>query len=169
MFRTGALVFDENINEEIFTALNIPDWKETIWRESDIEDMLIHPTVEQLNRVIAVRDITTIERIRGKMTHFINTGKYGISNRVIALINERYSEIQRGILRSKYSVTQEDAGVSVETVENQRLKEQNDELAKKLEEMQKMMSKLMEEKTTEDEDVIPTEKPKRATRAKKIE
>ena len=65
VFKFGILEFAEEDREEIYAELNMPNWKETTLFEKDIDEMLLHPTKESLQRIINVPNVQMIERIRG--------------------------------------------------------------------------------------------------------
>jgi hypothetical protein len=133
MFATGTLVFDANEREEIFTALGRTDWRDTYWSEEDVDNLLLHPTVSELNRMLKIRDYPTIERIRGRMTYLKNTALQRPSERVIELVNHRSEEVQKGIIKSSKVVTAADAGITKEMEDNSALKSQNAQLKEELE------------------------------------
>ena len=62
-FKTGLLFFDKTKEEDVYETLNIVDWK-NILKNSDIRDIILHPTYEGLDRIISVKDSSTFERIR---------------------------------------------------------------------------------------------------------
>lgn len=139
VFRTGLLVFDQEQQNEIYTALNIPNWEEIVLFEEIIEDMILSPTEDNLKKIVAIKDIAVFERIRGKLVFFINQGTHDISNKVTDVINQRFKEINSGVSKSKIIFKKEVKQVPIENEEVKQLKEQ-------LAQMQEMMSKMMETK-----------------------
>ena len=135
VFTTGTLTFNENERNEIFKALGNPEWEDAYWSESDIDDLLTRPTVKKLNRMLLIRDMLTIERIRGRMIYFRNTSLTPPGEKVVELVNARYDENQRGALKSFKVATVADTGVSKDSVEAERLQTENAALKKMLEEM----------------------------------
>ena len=93
VFKFGILEFAEEDREEIYAELNMPNWKETTLFEKDIDEMLLHPTKESLQRIINVPNVQMIERIRGHMVGLVNAGE-DVSSRVIKLVNERTDEMR---------------------------------------------------------------------------
>lgn len=139
LFANGVLTFREDERDEIYNALNIPNWKETLWTEESIENALLYPTKAKMQRICAVKDILTIERIRGKLTHLLNTGIRRPIENVINVVNGRWKEIQRGERVSAMNILLPEENDE----EKNALKAQNDHLAKELEEMKKMMASLL--------------------------
>jgi len=140
--KTGALVFAPEDRSEAYKALKKFDWETTIIFEETIDDIIVNPTIENLEKVLAIRDIHTIERFRGKMLSYINNGK-GIDSRFIDIVNERFKEINSGVFNSKLLLKPEidysgSAGIDVS-----ELKEKNRAMEQKLAEMESMMAKII--------------------------
>lgn len=135
VFLTGTLVFNESERNEMFKALGNLEWQDAYWSELDIDDLLTRPTVDALNRMLRIRDMLTIERIRGRMIFLRNTSMTPPGEKVAAAINARFDEIQRGVLKSTKTATVIDTGMSGEAVEAERLQSENSVLKKMLEEM----------------------------------
>lgn len=140
LFPTGMLVFEESERDEILNLLGHGDWKDRFWTEESIENALLFPTKAKMERILAVRDILTIERIRGKMTYLINVGARRPIEDVINLVNERWSELLRGIKRSRKQVV---LPAEVEDTEKKKLKNENKELQDQLKVMQEQIAALM--------------------------
>ena len=164
VFATGTLTFNENERNEMFKALGNPEWQDAYWSESDIDDLLTRPTVEKLNRMLRIRDMLTIERIRGRMIYLRNTSMTPPGEKVAELVNARFDEIQRGALKSLKTVTISDTGASREAIEAERLQSENTALKKMLEEMNAKIEALASAKI----EPTPAEK-KPAGRPKKTE
>lgn len=96
LFVTGILTFNENERDEVYTALGHPNWRDKFWSEEDIENALLYPTIAKMNRILAVQDILTIERIRGVLTSLNNSGIRKPIESVTTLVNLRFREILSG-------------------------------------------------------------------------
>jgi hypothetical protein len=140
LFVSGILTFEESERDEIYVALGFPNWKERFWDEEIIEDALMYPTVAKMNRILAVRDVLTIERIRGKMLYLINTSIRKPIDNVIVLVNGRWQELLRGRKISGISVMLPEER---EDKEKQRLKTQNETLENELKAMKEQIAMLM--------------------------
>lgn len=101
VFRTGLLRFPKEDEDEIFNELGYPNWKDMIITEEDIDTFIFHPTAETQKRIISIKDMHTIERIRGKVMMYSSMGKNGISARTMQLVNDRYTELCNNIWASK--------------------------------------------------------------------
>ena len=149
LFSIGLLIFADDDQEGMYDALGIKDWKNRVWRNSDIEDIIVNPTVDKMQRVIDIKDIITLERVRGMMVRFVNE-KRDVSQNVINLINARFRELNAGNTNTKIVVRPAD-------VEGSKASAEVEALNKKIAEMQKMIDKMMSmngvtENTVEKED-----------------
>ena len=134
VFSVGLLIFAEEDREGMYDALGIKDWKNKIWFNSDIEDIIMNPTVEKMQRVIDIKDVITFERVRGMMVRFVNE-KRDVSQNVINVINSRYRELNAGNITSKIVVRSSDVAANVSA-------DEVDALKKQIAEMQRMMEKM---------------------------
>jgi len=135
-FRTGLLFFKEDQQEEIYKELKIFDWKDILTNQQ-IEDILLNPTIEGLQKIINITDDTTFERVRGILVKIKNSNSYDLSNRVINVIEARHKEIQRRIMKTQIVLQARD-------VKNNNIgSEEVDSLKTQLAEMQAMMAQMM--------------------------
>ena len=104
IFREGFLKFEPEVEEEVYKALQVHNWKD-IMSEKDIIDMILTPTQEKLERIIKITSISMFERIRNILTKMKNVGMYDISNRVVEIIEYRYQELYRNRMKSELVVT----------------------------------------------------------------
>lgn len=105
VFRTGRLEFEEDVRDKVYERLAIPDWRTRCIFERDIQGMIMHPTPEIMRRIVDVADILTIERFRGHMKVLIDHG-CDVSVKVQNVIEERYKEINMGIMKSRMAITE---------------------------------------------------------------
>lgn len=168
VFNIGLLTFAEEDREGMYEALGVKNWKDKVWFNADIEDIIMHPTLEKMQRVIDIKDLITFERVRGMMVRFSNE-KRDVSQNVINLINARYRELNAGNVTSKIVIKPADVEEKVSVDEVADLKRQ-------LAEMQDLVKKLAMEKLSidvpkksksddkSDEDTEKAVAPKRSTR-----
>ena len=135
VFKIGLLTFSEEDRDGMYDALGMKNWKDTVWYNTDIEDIIMHPTLEKMQMVINIKDLITFERVRGMMVKFINE-KRDVSQNVISIVNSRYREINAGSLTSKIVIQPSDIKTSVSADEVEDLKRQ-------LSEMKEMMAKMV--------------------------
>lgn len=164
---TGWLTFDDDVKEDIFKELRIPNWKDILTNE-DIEDILTHPTIDGLQKIIDIENLTYFDRVRMIMFKLINNG-IDITTKVNRIVNQRYNELQNRQRKSRIILTKKDTSLPDDKV--RELSEQNASLQSQLDEMKKMMEKMMEmQKTTQSTEVVKeatTTVPKKAGRPPK--
>jgi len=102
VFRTGALRFEEQEQEEIFKALKHLDWKETLLSEENITDLVLVSSLENVEKIKAIKDSGTIERVRGRLIYLINE-QNDVSTKMEKVIKSRFTEIRNGKLKSEIS------------------------------------------------------------------
>lgn len=136
---TGWLTFDNDVKEEIFKELRVPDW-ENILTNEDIEEILVHPTLEGLQKIIDIQNQTYFDRVRIIMFKLIRKG-IDISTKVNRIITQRYDELRKRQRISSIALTKKDTQVSRDEVK--ALSEQNALLQTQLDEMKKMMKQMM--------------------------
>ena len=117
---------------------------------------------DNLNRIISLNDLDTIERLRACYTQLSNEENPKATIVVGKMINGRYSEIVNGKRTSQLSVsTMKTVNSSEET---KILKEENELLKKKLEDFTVMMEQFKSQMGTNDNKEVVDDKPKKATR-----
>lgn len=173
IFRTGGLRFDPAKEEEIFEALAYYNWRDTVLSEADIEDIIFNPTEENQMKVINLKDISTMERIRGKLVYHLNQDSDSISTKNANLIKARWKELRNNKLNSALIVR---PVAPAATVELESVKAQNASLQSELDELKQMMAAMMSQMAAnsaaveESKDEAPAEKqskPAPKTRAPK--
>ena len=170
---TGWLTFDDDVKEEVFKELRIPNWKD-ILTNKDIENILTHPTLEGLQRIIDIENQTYFDRVRIIMFKLIKNG-IDVTTKVSRIVEQRYDELRKRQRVSSITLTKKDTHVSSDEVK--ALSEQNASLQSQLDEMKKMMEQMMamqsvntqtpnEEKNVAETEVTPvfkkTGRPKKA-------
>ena len=145
--KNGLLSFAPEDRAEAYTALKYLDWEASIIFDETIEDIISNPTIPNLERILCVKDTHTIERFRGKVLSYINTGR-GIDSRFIDVVNGRYREICNGITQSKIFLRPVDSDTTESVVAE--LKEKNDGMEKELAEMRAQMAELLKAQKTSD-------------------
>ena len=118
---TGWLTFDDDVKEEIFKELRIPNWKD-ILTNKDIENQ------------------TYFDRVRIIMFKLIKNG-IDVTTKVSRIVEQRYDELRKRQRVSSITLTKKDTQVSSDEVK--ALSEQNASLQSQLDEMKKMMEQMM--------------------------
>lgn len=155
---TGWLTFDEDEKDEIYTALRLPNWREILTNE-DISNILTNPTMEGLQRIIDISNLTYFDRVRIAMFRLLNDG-IDISSKVKNVVDRRYEELQKRQRVSSIILNPRIGEKKVSNEQVQELSEQNAKLQEQLDEMKKMMAQFMSAQnvsTTEKESEKATE------------
>ena len=155
---TGWLTFDEDEKDEIYTALRLPNWREILTNE-DISNILTNPTMEGLQRIIDITNLTYFDRVRIVMFRLLNDG-VDISSKVKNVVDRRYGELQKRQRVSSIILNPRIGEKKVSNEQVQELSEQNAKLQEQLDEMKKMMAQFMSAQnisTTEKESEKVTE------------
>ena len=155
---TGWLTFDDDEKDEIYTALRLPNWREILTNE-DISNILTNPTMEGLQRVIDITNLTYFDRVRIVMFRLLNDG-VDISSKVKNVVDRRYEELQKRQRVSSIILNPRIGEKKASNEQVQELSEQNAKLQEQLDEMKKMMAQFMSAQnisTTEKESEKVTE------------
>lgn len=163
---TGWLTFDDEVKEEVFKELRISNWKDILTNE-DIENILTHPTLEGLQKIIDIENQTYFDRVRITMFKLINRG-VDVTTKVSRIVEQRYDELRRRQRVSSITLTKKDTQINGDQVKE--LAEQNASLQNQLDEMKKMMEQMMAmQNATHSTEVVKeaTTTPKKAGRPPK--
>lgn len=147
--RNGLVRFDENEEDDIYAELGVD--KSRIIKNEEIEDIILHPTQEKLQKLLEIIDSSVFDRVVTIHQGLISSGAYDISNRVTMAIEEREKEFRRNILTTNIKLTSkvEQKNSNDEEVEN--IKKQNADLQNQLNQMQEMMKQLLATQNKVDE------------------
>lgn len=139
---TGWLTFDDDVKEEIFKELRIPNWKD-ILTNSDIENILTNPTMEGLQKIINIENQTYFDRVRIIMFKLMKQGT-DITTKVSQIVEQRYDELRKRQRVSSIILTKKDTNKAYVTPDEvKELSAQNAALQNQLDEMKKMMEQMM--------------------------
>ncbi len=105
VFRNGRVQFAENERDDIYHALYLDNWKETVLFDEEIDRIIRDNDMDAAERFIKITDVAEIHRVRSHMVALQNDDNAEISNRMIDIINQRYDEINRGVRNSAISIT----------------------------------------------------------------
>ena len=178
VFKMGLLWFEEEVQEELYKECRIRNW-ENILRDKEIEDIILHPTLEKLERLLSIENEQYFERCYGIYIGLKNSNhsiKQNVENVMLARRKElRNRKYKTGILLTK----KETNVVSEEALKETQ--EQNVKLTKEVDELKAMVAQLLaaqqnsasataETKPAEDSDKTETtdivQEPKKATRGR---
>lgn len=158
VFRRGELRFEEDKQDEIFNQLHYPDWKKVLLSEDDVKNLVVNPNKENAERIVAIKDSNTIERVRGIMNSLINQ-QFDVSTKIKSIINKRFEELQNGKITSEIVVGK----ISSPAASEESLTAMQEELSQ----MRELLAQMRAEKETaasvdKDTEVktLPKNKPK---------
>lgn len=138
----GTLTFEDEFKAEIYRELRIPEW-EDILTNKQIRDIIAKPTMEGLERIIAIDNSAYFERVRAAKLKLINEG-VDVSTNVRNIIDRRFRELQNRQRKTSIQLNNSDvAQPGVASEEVKALSEQNASLQAQLDEMKKMMQAMM--------------------------
>lgn len=163
-FRNGTLFFDKNREEDVYEALNIVNWKD-ILKNSDIKEIILHPTYEGLTKLISIKDSALFERVRTIYQKLVIEGSHDISVRVEQIIKTRYKELLNRQINTSIVLTKKDIPETVNSAEVDELKAQNVAMQEQMAQMQKMIEQMMASRNTSKEtdiDNTSKEEPKKS-------
>lgn len=163
--RGGLIRFDKEQEKDIYEALQIRDY-ENILSNSGIEDIILNPNKEKLQKLVDIMDSSIFDRVLAVYQGLINSGEYDVSNRVTNIIDIRKSEFRKGITSSQIQLKAKDDNIQSTNEDLESVKAQNDALQAQLNQMQEMMTKLLASQNKADESKT-TEPVKKAGRPKK--
>lgn len=130
IIRFGLVRFETEHEQDLYEELRISDWQNILTNEQ-IEDIILHPTIEGLERFIAISDQFYFNRVRGIFMGLRNAG-YEISNKIDNIVNARYTELMSGKRNSNIVMTPKAPPAQVgEDIE--KLKAQSEDTQKALE------------------------------------
>ena len=152
-FRTGLLMFREDVQEEVYKEIQFADWKSIITNK-EIRDILTKPTKEGLEKLIQITNESVFSRVKSVLVELKNSNADDISNRVIKVIDSRWTELKRGIFKSKIQISFKDVPVnnSIDSSELESVKAQNNALQEQILAMQKMIEQLQNKNSSADTD-----------------
>ena len=153
-FKIGTLRFPTEIEASVYEALRITNWEE-ILTNKDIEDIILHPSLSGLKRLIEINNVQLFERVRGVFFSLKNTNHYDISTRVEKIIIARHKELCNKKIKTDIILSAKDTTASVPLEDVNALKEQNLAMQTQMENMQKMMEQMiaMQNNTSVKDDV----------------
>lgn len=91
--KNGLLIVDEPDAEDIYEVLGMSNWQETIVTEADIDKMATDSSIENQKKIIAIKDISVMERLRTRYIYLVNQKDEKVSYVIGSLINGRYKEL----------------------------------------------------------------------------
>ena len=171
-FELGMLTFEDEYKEELYRELHIHNWEDIITNEQ-IYDIIKNPTIEGLEKLLAIDNSTNFERVRATKLRLLDEG-FDISTNVRTIIDRRFKELQDRQRVTTISLGEKDVAPTASSKEVQELSEQNAALQAQLDEMRKMLelitknqAPVMTETVNEEVEAKPSTTAKRGRPPKK--
>lgn len=134
-FKIGLLGFEKSVEEEMYDALCIPQWKDILTADR-IEHILLNPTMDDLAKILAIENVAYFERVRGVLMGLKNAG-YDVSSKVDRMIEQRRRELANHQRKTSIKL------IPAEKPEQMPSKEEFDAMKEQLAAMQAMMAQMM--------------------------
>ena len=101
LIREGVLTFSEDVEAEVYKALNLyPEKDVNYFKKKDILKIILNATDENIQKVIKITSISTMGRFKGLLTKIINDNQYDVVNIIVDYINARDWELKQGTRNS---------------------------------------------------------------------
>ena len=154
VFKMGLLWFEDEFQDDLYKECRIRNWKD-ILTDSNIEDIILHPTLEKLEKLLAIENEQYFERCYGIYIGLKNSNhsiKQNVENVMLARRKElRNRKYKTGILLTK----KESSTVSEEALKE--TKEQNVKLTKEVDELKAMVAQLLAAQQNSAPAIVETE------------
>lgn len=157
-FKTGQLWFEPEFENEMYKELRILN-SDDIMTNQEIEDIIINPTVEKLERLLAIDDANYFNRCYGVYIGLRNEG-VSMSGKIQDIMASRREEFRRNRRKTGIKIRH------VDDASDAGKNEVND-LKRQLAEMQKQMEKLMAANLVENTSAQEKPAPKKPQTKKK--
>lgn len=139
VFKIGKLFFEPEFESEIYEELRIRDWRD-ILRNQDIYDIILNPTMEKLERILAIDDQMYFDRIYGAYIGLKNDG-VNVSTNVENIIKARYAELMKHKRKTEIKIRPKEDTESVDPKVT--------ELENQVAELRQLLSKLTQAQPVE--------------------
>ena len=133
-FKDGLLRFPENLEKEIYEELRVVDW-ENILSVKEMRKIILEPSIDGLQKIIAIKKSSAFEMVRGVFLQLKNAGN-DVSTRVENVITARYKELLNGVIKSGIQIRPKDVA-SPDSEEVKGLKEEMAKMQTTIDEMKK--------------------------------
>lgn len=156
VFRNGRVQFAENERDDIYHALYLDNWKDTVLFDEEIERIIRDGDMDAAQKFIDITDVAEIHRVRSHMVALSNDPNVDVSNRMIDVIDKRYDEINHGIRRS---------GINLGKAKQRAQQDEDPRISVMMEQMAALQAQLAAMQTASQTATAPA--PKKQTTRKK--
>lgn len=161
VFKIGILRFEPAVEAELYEALAIPHWQD-ILKQSQIEDILLHPNMEDMQRLLDIDNEAYFERVRGAMVSLKNRGA-DVANNTVRLIEARRTEFAQRKRKTALRLTP----TAEKQTQAQHTQEEFDSMKNELAELKAMMAQMMKASEVKESKSAAKEETKTAPKQEK--
>lgn len=154
LFRNGHLFFEPEYADAMYEELRIPS-PENILHNADIEDILLHPSIEGLQRILDIRSATYFDRVRGVYVGLKNSNA-DLGQNVIKLMEARTQEVANGIMTTKISVAPKRSQSEINAEQMDAMRKELEALKAKIDEPKE--KDVVEKAPVQEEVTVPVKK-----------
>lgn len=104
VFRNGTVQFSEAEREDVYRALYLDNWRDTVLFDEEIDRIIRENDMDAAEKFLKLTTVAEIHRVRGHMVALANDDNLDISKRMIDLIDQRYDEINHGVRNTKINL-----------------------------------------------------------------
>lgn len=105
IFKVGLLRFEKEYEEELYRELRIRNWQD-ILTDKEIENIILHPTVDSLQKIIDIQLDMYFERIYGIYIGLVNAN-YPVRENVKTVMSARRKEFRNNQKTSRIILSKE--------------------------------------------------------------
>ena len=139
-FKCGLLFFEPEFQEDLYEECRIKNWR-AILTDEQIEDIILHPTIEGLQKILSIETEIYFERCYGVYIGLMNAN-FPIPNNVSKIMKIRRTEFRHRKTKTEIELTPKDVATPVAAEEFEKTKAQVDKLLNLVAEMKKQNEEL---------------------------
>lgn len=106
VFKTGILRFEKEYEKDIYEEIRIKNWQ-NIMTDEEIENIILHPTIKSLQKIIDVQSDMYFERIYGIYIGLVNSD-FPIRENVKTVMSARRKEFKNNQRISRIVLSKKD-------------------------------------------------------------
>lgn len=168
-FKCGLLFFEPEFQEDLYEECRIKNWKD-ILTDKQIEEIVLHPTIEGLQKILSIETEIYFERCYGVYIGLLNAN-FPIPNNVSKIMRIRRSEFKRKKLKTEIELSPKDIVDSTAAQkELEKTQAQVEELRNLVASMQKQNEELMKVLQAKEKETAENAPPKtrKTTKPKEV-
>jgi len=140
VFKIGLLWFEEEYQKDLYEECRIRNWEE-ILSDSSIEDIILHPTLAKLQKLLLIENEQYFERCYGVYIGLKNSN-HSIQQNVENLMLVRRKELRNRKYKTSIELSKKDSNILDEEAFKEA-QEQNKKLAEEVDQLKAMIAQLL--------------------------